>query len=159
MGLEYIPRYCIAPLRRRPSAEAATARARSHGPRGTYGNPRDTYGKMWQAMEDVMRTVLLGLAMVLMAAGAPRSAAAAEIKVLTAGAFKQVLLALLPDFERTSGHTVTVQNDTVGALTKRIEGGEAFDLAVLTPAAINDLSSKGKFVAGSRVNLARVGVG
>src|SRR5499425_1580550 len=159
MGLEYIPRYCIAPLRRRPSAEPAAAQARSHCPRGTYGNPRDTYAKMWQAMEDAMRTVLLGLAMVLMAAGAPRAAAGAEIKVLTAGAFKQVLLALVPDFERTSGHKVTVENDTVGALTKRIEGGEAFDLAVLTPKAVDDLAKEGKFVAGSRANLARVGVG
>ena len=106
-----------------------------------------------------MRIVLLGLAMVLMAAGAPRGAAGAEIKVLTAGAFKQVLLALLPDFERTSGHKVTVENDTVGALTKRIEGGEAFDLAVLTPKAVDDLAKEGKFAAGSRANLARVGIG
>jgi len=110
-------------------------------------------------MEDVMRIVLLGLAMVLMAAGAPRGAAGAEIKVLTAGAFKQVLLALLPDFERTSGHKVTVENDTVGALTKRIEGGEVFDLAVLTPKAVDDLAKEGKFAAGSRANLARVGIG
>ena len=108
-----------------------------------------------------MRMTLLGLAMVMvmMAAGAPRGAAAAEIKVLTAGAFKQVLLALVPDFEKTTGHKVTVENDTVGALSKRIEGGEAFDLAVLTPAAVNELSVKGKFVAGSRQGLARVGVG
>jgi len=106
-----------------------------------------------------MRIVLLGLAMVLMAAGAPRGAAGAEIKVLTAGAFKQVLLALLPDFERTSGHKVTVENDTVGALTKRIEGGEVFDLAVLTPKAVDDLAKEGKFAAGSRANLARVGIG
>jgi molybdate transport system substrate-binding protein len=110
-------------------------------------------------MEDVMRIVLLGLAMVLMAAGAPRGAAGAEIKVLTAGAFKQVLLALVPDFERTSGHKVTVENDTVGALTKRIAGGEAFDLAVLTPKAVDDLAKEGKFAAGSRANLAQVGVG
>jgi len=102
---------------------------------------------------------LLGVAMVLMAAGAPRGAAAAEIKVLTAGAFKQVLLVLVPDFEKQTGHKVILENDTVGALTKRIEGGEAFDLAVLTPAAVNDLSAKGKFVAGSRTNLGRVGVG
>ena len=106
-----------------------------------------------------MRIGLLGLAMVLMAAGAPRGAAGAEIKVLTAGAFKQVLLALVPDFERTSGHKVTVENDTVGALTKRIAGGEAFDLAVLTPKAVDDLAKEGKFAAGSRANLARVGVG
>jgi molybdate transport system substrate-binding protein len=110
-------------------------------------------------MEEQMRMTLLGVAMVLMAAGAPRGAAAAEIKVLTAGAFKQVLLMLVPDFEKQTGHRVIVENDTVGALTKRIEGGEAFDLAVLTPGAVSDLSSKGKFVAGSRTNLGRVGVG
>jgi molybdate transport system substrate-binding protein len=110
-------------------------------------------------MEDEMRVTLLGVAMVLIAAGAPRGAVAAEIKVLTAGAFKQVLLALIPDFEKQTGHKVTLANDTVGALAKRIEGGEAFDLAVLTPVAVNDLSGKGKFVAGSRTNLARVGVG
>jgi molybdate transport system substrate-binding protein len=66
---------------------------------------------------------------------------------------------LVPDFEKQTGHKVILENDTVGALTKRIEGGEAFDLAVLTPAAVNDLSTKGKFVAGSRTNLGRVGVG
>ena len=106
-----------------------------------------------------MRAMLVGLAMVLIGAGAARPAAAAEIKVLTAGAFKQVLLALLPDFERTSGHKVVVENDTVGALTKRIEGGETFDLAILTPAAVDALASKGKLVPGSRANLARVGIG
>ena len=106
-----------------------------------------------------MRTMLVGIAMVLIGAGAARPAAAAEIKVLTAGAFKQVLLALVPDFERTSGNKVIVDNDTVGALTKRIEGGETFDLAVLTPAAVDALASKGKLVAGSRANLARVGIG
>jgi molybdate transport system substrate-binding protein len=110
-------------------------------------------------MEDEMRMTVLSAAILLMAAGAPRGAAAAEIKVLTAGAFKQVLLMLLPDFEKQTGHKVIVQNDTVGALAKRIEGGEVFDLAVLTPAAVNDLSTKGKFVAGSRTNLSRVGVG
>ena len=102
---------------------------------------------------------LLGVAMVLMAAGAPRGAAAAEFNVLSDGDVMQVLLVLVPDFEKQTGHKVVLENDTVGALTKRIEGGEAFDLAVLTPAAVNDLSTKGKFVAGSRTNLGRVGVG
>jgi molybdate transport system substrate-binding protein len=110
-------------------------------------------------MEEAMRMSLLGLAAVAMAAGASGSAAAAELKVLTAGAFKQVVVALVPEFEKQSGHKVTVQNDTVGALTKQIEGGEAFDVAVLTPGAVNDLAGKGKFAAGSRVNLGRVGVG
>lgn len=107
-----------------------------------------------------MRMTLLGLTVLSIAAiGGVRDVAAAEIKVLTAGAFKQVLLALVPEFEKQTGHKVIVENETVGALTKRIDGGEAFDLAVLTPRAVDDLTGKGKFVAGSRQNLARVGVG
>jgi molybdate transport system substrate-binding protein len=106
-----------------------------------------------------MRTTLLALAMAMLAAGASTKAGAAEIKVLTAGAFKQALLALLPEFEKATGHKVIVENATVGALSKRIDGGEFFDLAVLTPKAVDDLTGKGKFVAGTRQNLARVGVG
>jgi molybdate transport system substrate-binding protein len=106
-----------------------------------------------------MRLTLVTLAIVLTAVGASREAIGAEVKVLTAGAFKQVLLALLPEFEKQTGHHVTLENDTVGALTKRIEAGESFDLAVLTPAAIDGLAGKGKFAAGSRKDLARVGIG
>jgi molybdate transport system substrate-binding protein len=95
----------------------------------------------------------------LVAMGSVRDAAAAEIKVLTAGAFKQVLLAMVPEFEKQTGHKVTVENATVGELTRRIDGGEAFDLAIMTPRAIEDLTGKGKFAAGSRQTLARVGVG
>ncbi len=107
-----------------------------------------------------MQMTLLSLAVVSIAAiGSARGAAAVEIKVLTAGAFKQVLLALVPEFEKQTGHKVILDNATVGALTKRIEGGEAFDVAVLTPKAVDELTAKGKFAAGSRQNLARVGVG
>src|ERR1700730_13534858 len=85
------------------------------------------------------------------------SASAAEIKVLTAGAFKQVLLALVPEFEKATGHKVLVDNDTAGALAKRIKDGEVFDVAVITPGAIDDLAKDGKIATGSRTNLARVG--
>ena len=87
------------------------------------------------------------------------SASAAEIKVLTAGAYKQVVLALVPDFERQSGNKVTVDNGTTGQLKKRIEGGEAFDLLVITPAVVDEMIASGKLVAGSQVKLASVGVG
>ncbi len=103
--------------------------------------------------------VLGGVVLSVVAMGAVRDASAVEIKVLTGGAFKQVLLALVPEFEKQTGHKVIIENETVGALTKRIEGGEVFDVAVLTPRAVDDLTAKGKFAAGSRQNLARVGVG
>ena len=60
--------------------------------------------------------------------------------MLTAGAMRSVVDALLPDFEKKTGHKVVVDNGTTGALAKRIEGGEAFDLAIITPAVIDDLA-------------------
>lgn len=84
--------------------------------------------------------------------------AAAEVKVLTAGAMKQVVLALQPEFEK-QGHTLVVDNDTAGALRKRIEGGETFDLAVITPGVIDALGTAGKVAPATKTNLARVAIG
>ena len=106
-----------------------------------------------------MKFALAVLTAVCVVVGGAAGAAAAEIKVLTAGAFKQVVLALVPDFEKQMGHKVIVDNDTAGGLKKRVEGGEAFDVAVITPGVVDDLIGKGKIAAGSRVNLASVGVG
>jgi molybdate transport system substrate-binding protein len=92
----------------------------------------------------------------LLAAG---PAASAEIKVLTAGAMKSVVLALQGDFEAASGHRLVIDNGTAGGLTKRIEAGEAFDMAIITPAAIDTLIAKGKVASGSRIAVAKVGVG
>ncbi len=87
------------------------------------------------------------------------SVAAADVKVLTAGAFKPVVTAVVADFEKQTGHKVTVENDTAGALLKRIGGGEAFDLVVLTPGALDELIKAGKVAAGSATKLARVAIG
>ncbi len=89
----------------------------------------------------------------------PRPAGAAEIKVLTAGAYKQVVLALVPAFEQQTGHKVSVDNGTAGELQKRIDGGEAFDVAVISPVVVEALIDKGRIMRGSRQDLATVGVG
>jgi molybdate transport system substrate-binding protein len=88
-----------------------------------------------------------------------QGAAAAEIKVLTTGAFKQVVVALIPEFEKSTGHKVVLDNGTVGQLVKRVDGGESFDVLVLNPRGIADNIKKGKLVAGSDAKLAKVGVG
>lgn len=89
--------------------------------------------------------------------GAP-AALAAEVRVLTAGAFKPVVVALVPAYEERTGNVVVVVNDTVGALLRRIEASEAFDVAVLTPEAVARLGKAGKVVSGA-VPLAQVGIG
>ncbi len=72
---------------------------------------------------------------------------------------RAVVVELLPEFEKATGHKVSIDNATAGALAKRIEGGEAFDVAIITPKVIDDLIEKGKIVSGSRVDLAKVGIG
>ncbi len=99
----------------------------------------------------------LAVILVLLLTAAP--ALAAEIKVLSAGAFKPVVAALAPDFEKQTGHKVTIDNDTAGALARRIGGGEAFDLVVLPPGGIEPLVKAGKVVDGTAVRLARVAIG
>jgi len=84
---------------------------------------------------------------------------AAELKLLVAGAFKATAVALVPDYEKASGNKVTVDNETVGGLMKRIQGGESFDVVVMTPETVDQLIKENKIAAGSRTNLARVGVG
>jgi molybdate transport system substrate-binding protein len=84
---------------------------------------------------------------------------AAEIKVLTAGAMKSVVLALQPGFEALSGHTLVVDTGTAGDLARRIGAGAAFDVAIITPSLVADLVKHGKIAAGSDANIAAVGIG
>lgn len=106
-----------------------------------------------------MKTKLRYAAYIAGALGLAAPAHAAEVKVLTAGAFKQVVLALVPNYERQTGNHVTVDNGTTGQLRKRIEGGEAFDVLVITPAVVDEMIASGRLAAGSKVNLASVGIG
>jgi molybdate transport system substrate-binding protein len=87
-------------------------------------------------------------------------AAASELKAVSGGAFKQVLTALTAQYQAESGNTVAVTYQTVGQHLKLIRAGEeSFDVAVLTPEAIDSLAKEGKIVPGSRADLARTGVG
>lgn len=87
------------------------------------------------------------------------TAHAADIKVLAAGAMKSVVTALAPDFENQTGHRLSIDNGTVGALAKRIADGEVFDVTIIAPAALDDLVKQGKIVPGSKVAIAKVGIG
>jgi molybdate transport system substrate-binding protein len=106
-----------------------------------------------------MQLGLASAAVLGLVLGMTSQATAAEIKVLTTGAFKQVVVALVPQFEKVTGHKVVVDNGTVGQLTKRVDGGESFDVLVLSPAGIENYTKQGKIAAGSSAKLAKVGVG
>ena len=87
------------------------------------------------------------------------AAQADTLKVLTAGAFKQVVVAMAPAFETRTGHKLEIQNDTAGALLRRVGAGETFDVLMLTPAALQTLASTGRVLPDSIAPLAKVGIG
>jgi molybdate transport system substrate-binding protein len=105
----------------------------------------------------VSATISLGLALFGLTAWS--TARAAEIKILCASALHPVIDALIPDLEKSSGHKVTVAYGTAGAVADSVLKGEAADFVISSVPMIDRLQAQGKVVAGSRVILAKVGVG
>jgi molybdate transport system substrate-binding protein len=86
-------------------------------------------------------------------------ALAAEIKLLSPGAMMSSLKQLVPQFEKSAGHEVTVVYSPALALADRIKNGEAGDVVILGEGPADALLKAGKLVAGSKIVIARVGVG
>src|ERR1700730_17850039 len=84
---------------------------------------------------------------------------AAEIRVLSAGSLKLALNQLLPEFQKASGDTVTIDYGTAGAIVGRIQKGEPADVTIVSRSQLETLEGQGKVAPGSRVNIAGVGVG
>lgn len=103
------------------------------------------------------RLLLASLAPIAIAAIGAVPADAADIRVLTSGAFRPVLEAIIPAFEARNGNKVIVTNDTSGGVAARIARGEVFDLAILTPATVEGPAREGKVILVTPI--ASVGVG
>src|SRR3954453_1681359 len=87
-----------------------------------------------------------------------------EIKVFASGGFKAAYVALVPGFERASAHRVLTAwgSSVAGAPTSipnRLAAGEPVDLVIMAGGGVQRLIADGKVVAGSRVDLARSGIG
>ena len=81
------------------------------------------------------------------------------MRVLCTNGLKTVMLDLAPAFERTSGTKLVITWGSTNGLMKELDTGASGDLAILTAETIDDLIKRGKLVAGSRVDLARSGIG
>jgi molybdate transport system substrate-binding protein len=89
----------------------------------------------------------------------PTMTLAAELKVLSTQATEDTYRELVPQFEKTTGHKVTtVFTGTLDA-QKRLLAGESYDMIIMAGPAIDAQIKAGKAVSGSRVDLAKSGVG
>jgi len=78
-----------------------------------------------------------------------------EIKVLATTALKTSMDALMPDYERSSGHKIAFSFGPSTRIAKQVADGEMNDVAIVTDTGIDDLIRQGRIVPGSRVDLAR----
>lgn len=108
------------------------------------------------ARRGARRSVCVALAGVCLL-GTPASAE--DIRVLSSVALKSVIEALAPEFARETKHGITPVFGIAAAVKTSIEGGEAFDVAILTPAMLDDLTAKGFVAAAPRPVVARAGLG
>src|SRR3981081_2617095 len=89
----------------------------------------------------------------------PGIAGAVEIKVLSTQATEEAYRELVPQFEKASGHKVTTVFTGTLDLQKRIAAGETYDLIIMAGRPCDHFIKSGTVVRGSRVNIAKSGVG
>jgi molybdate transport system substrate-binding protein len=110
--------------------------------------------------EDVVKShraiaVFVGLGFLLPAP----SAWAAELKLFEGNAFKPVLDELGPQFEKATGNKLVATLGTTAQLKSRIDGGEAFDVTLMTKGTLDDLAAQGKIADAPRAAIAHAGIG
>ncbi len=81
------------------------------------------------------------------------------IKVLSTHALQRLVEKVAPEFEHSSGYTLSLSYDPALAVKRRIENGAEFDAVLISRAAIDELTAQGRLVRESRVDLARSGLG
>jgi molybdate transport system substrate-binding protein len=92
------------------------------------------------------------------------TATADDVHVMISGGLAAAYKALVPEFERATGHKVITaygpsMGTTVNAIPMRLERGEPADVLIMVGYAIDDLAKKGKVIADSRVDLVRSPIG
>ena len=87
------------------------------------------------------------------------AAAAAELKVISAGAVRGVIGGMIDDYARQSGHTFKFTVGSTGRLREIIASGEPADLIIASAPLMAELEATGRMTSGSRVDIGRIGLG
>jgi molybdate transport system substrate-binding protein len=109
------------------------------------------------SVEDRMK-LLIAVAVAAGALGAA-SAAAAELKILSAGAVEPGLKHAAEAFKRANGTEVKIQFNTAPQIAKKLADGETADLVIAPPGVLDEQAKAGKVAPEGRLVLGRVGAG
>jgi molybdate transport system substrate-binding protein len=92
------------------------------------------------------------------------AASPAQVKVLMSGGFSAAYQELLPEFQNSSGITVTTargasQGDGPNTIGAQLRRGVPADVVIMSRSGLAELVAEGRIVIGSDVDLARVPLG
>jgi molybdate transport system substrate-binding protein len=82
-----------------------------------------------------------------------------QIKILSGGAMKSLMVEVLPLFERANGAKVEIRFALTSVLKKEIEDGATFDIALLPRSELDALVEAGRIAAGTQTDITRSAVG
>ena len=105
----------------------------------------------------IVPAAMLAAGFCLAVSGLQSAAIAAEVKVLSAAVMRPVFSELTEPFEQSTGHKITISYVPAGAARRRIEAGEAFDVAIVQRPAAEELARLGK-IEPRMTTLARSGL-
>jgi molybdate transport system substrate-binding protein len=105
-----------------------------------------------------------GVALAVVAVLALPTSSFAQVKVIISGGFSAAYREVLPEFERTTGITVTTASgasqgggpDTIGALLHR---GEPADVVIMNRPGLAEVIAQGRIVPGTDLDLAQTSIG
>lgn len=103
-----------------------------------------------------MKRLAVAIACVL---GVPVMAQAAELKVIAGGSMTAPLNQLSPEFEKATGHKLSIHFDSTPNIIARVNSGTPFDVVVVPVDVFKDAAAKARFAPGPTIDIARVGYG
>src|SRR5262249_42895348 len=87
------------------------------------------------------------------------AAHAEEIRLLSAAAMQTVFKDTRDEFERTSGHNLSIAYGTIGGITQRIESGEVADYVIGSSLSMPPLVKNNKIDPNSLTPICKTGIG
>ena len=103
-----------------------------------------------------MKTLAAAIACVL---AVPVMAQAAELKVIAGGSMTAPLNQLSPEFEKATGHKLSIHFDSTPNIIARVNAGTPFDVVVVPVDVFKDAAAQARFTPGPTIDIARVGYG
>lgn len=86
-------------------------------------------------------------------------AQAVELKVIAGGSMTAPLNKLSPEFEKATGHKLSIHFDSTPNIIARVNSGTPFDVVVVPVDVFKDAAAKARFASGATIDIARVGYG